>query len=56
MLSIRTYKRNDAAYYCYKAAGFKDIESDKKEICNVCGENWAIREMELLRENYDNTK
>lgn len=55
-VTLGVFENNDAAYYCYKAAGFRDIETDEKEICNVCGERWEIREMELIREDYDNQK
>lgn len=39
------------AYYCYKAAGFKDVEVEAV-ICEIFGEKWKILELELTKEDY----
>ena len=48
MLRLRPYKKEDAAtiYYCYRAAGFKDIVLDETETYTVMDEVWFCKEME----------
>ncbi len=36
-------------YYCYKAAGFRDIE---QEICELFGEKWKILALAVSRKEY----
>ena len=49
-VTIGVFENNMTAYYCYKAAGFKDIEA--KQQCEILGETWKILELELTREEY----
>lgn len=50
-VTIGVFENNMPAYYCYKAAGFKDIKGEKA-ICEVFGEKWAVLELELKKEDY----
>lgn len=50
-VTIGVFENNMPAYYCYKAAGFKDAEGEKV-ICEVLGEKWAVLELELKKEDY----
>lgn len=49
-VTIGVFENNMPAYYCYKAAGFKDIEARLQ--CEIFGEMWRILELELTREEY----
>lgn len=51
-LTIGVFENNLPAYYCYKAAGFKDVKTDKDIICELFGEKWKILELELYKEDY----
>ena len=42
-----------AAYYCYKAAGFKDVEMEDAELCELCGEKWNVLELEIEKKDYE---
>ena len=50
-VTIGVFENNMSAYYCYKAAGFKDVEAEEV-ICELFGEKWKILELELTREDY----
>lgn len=52
-VTLGVFDNNMPAYYCYKAAGFKEIEMEEPEICNVCGETWNIIELEMKRADYE---
>ena len=45
-ITLGVFKNNPSAYYCYKAAGFKEILQNKKEYYNISGEDWECIEME----------
>ena len=49
-VTIGVFENNIPAYYCYKAAGFKDV--DAKLQCEIFGETWKILELELTNEEY----
>lgn len=51
-ITIGVFENNLPAYYCYKAAGFKDIKTDDDVICELFGEKWKILELELDKRNY----
>ena len=42
-VSLGVFKNNEPAYYCYKAAGFKDIALDEVEKYQVLGEECRSR-------------
>ncbi len=50
-VTIGVFENNMPAYYCYKAAGFKDIEAEEV-ICEIFGEKWKILELELTKEDW----
>ena len=50
-VTIGVFENNKPAYYCYKAAGFKDVR-DKEEICELFGEKWKISELAINRDDY----
>lgn len=52
-VTLGVFENNLPAYYCYKVAGFKDVQMDEKELCEVCGEIWSVNELELSREEYE---
>ena len=49
-VSLGVFENNAPAYYCYKAAGFKDAVPEKTEAYPVMGEVWKSREMVAERE------
>lgn len=50
-VTIGVFENNMPAYYCYKVAGFKDVETEEI-ICELLGEKWKILELEITKEEY----
>ena len=48
-VTIGVFENNPSAYHCYRSAGFRDVVTDKKETCEVCGEIWRILELEMIK-------
>ena len=48
-VSLGVFENNESAYYCYKAAGFKDVILDETETYEVLGEEWKCVEMAIER-------
>ena len=48
ILTLGVFENNPSAYYCYKAAGFKEIEMENKIIIELLGEQWNCIEMEMV--------
>lgn len=48
-VTLGVFENNEAAYYCYKSVGFKDVELSKKEHYRVLGEEWNCLELEISR-------
>ena len=46
-VTLGVFHNNEPAYYCYKAAGFKDVELDEMEKYQVLGEEWECLELEI---------
>lgn len=44
-VSLGVFENNLSAYYCYKAAGFKDVILDETETYNILGEEWKCKEL-----------
>lgn len=44
-VSLGVFENNLSAYYCYKAAGFKDVTIDETETYNIFGEEWKCKEL-----------
>ena len=51
-VTIGVFENNKSAYYCYKAAGFQDIQLEQEEICELFGERWKILELAINRNDY----
>ncbi|MBE5875979.1 MAG: GNAT family N-acetyltransferase [Lachnospiraceae bacterium] len=51
-VTLGVFDNNMPAYYCYKAAGFKDVKLDKDIILELCGEQWKIWELEIEETDY----
>ena len=49
-VTLGVFENNEPAYYCYKAAGFKDAVPGGTESYPVMGEEWKCREMVRERE------
>lgn len=49
-LTLGVFENNESAYRCYRAVGFRDVETDKTECYQVQGETWKCREMEKRHE------
>lgn len=43
--SLGVFENNISAYYCYKAAGFKDVTTEEVEIYHVLNEDWKCLEL-----------
>ncbi|MBQ7943224.1 MAG: GNAT family N-acetyltransferase [Lachnospiraceae bacterium] len=52
-VTLGVFDNNMPAYYCYKAAGFKDVKLDKEIILELCGEQWKIWELEIEEKDYE---
>ena len=50
-VTLGVFENNMSAYHCYKAVGFKDVETEAV-ICEMFGEPWKILELELTKEEY----
>ena len=48
-VTLGVFENNEAAYHCYKAAGFKDVVLDETETYEVMGEEWKCKEMAIER-------
>ena len=46
-ITLGVFDNNKPAYYCYKAAGFR--ENGEEMFCELFGEQWRIVEMEIKR-------
>lgn len=44
-LTLGVFENNPSAYYCYKAAGFKEIEMEQDFVFEILGEKWRCIEM-----------
>ncbi len=45
-LTLGVFENNPSAYYCYKAAGFREIETEQNFVFEILGEKWKCIEME----------
>ena len=48
-ITLGVFENNPVAHGCYKAVGFKDVESDKPWYYRGFGEAWKCIEMDLKR-------
>lgn len=47
-VSLAVFDHNQAAYRCYRAAGFRETESSEKESYRIVGEEWNCIQMEIM--------
>lgn len=45
-VTLGVFENNKSAYYCYRAAGFKKVISEKEAYYDILGERWKCIEME----------
>ncbi len=50
-VTLGVFENNPAAYYCYKAAGFRDAPREKPECFQILGETWNCRELQIEAPN-----
>ncbi len=48
-VTLGVFENNPSAYYCYKSAGFQEIQQEKRYVFDFYGEQWACIEMEVNR-------
>ncbi|MBR3824047.1 MAG: GNAT family N-acetyltransferase [Lachnospiraceae bacterium] len=49
-ITLGVFENNPSAYFCYKAAGFREIPMEKEFIFEILGEQWKCIELEVKRE------
>lgn len=48
-VTLGVFENNPSAYFCYKAAGFKDIQINNSEYYYIMSEKWKCLELEIER-------
>lgn len=48
-ITLGVFENNTSAYWCYKAAGFSDVEMEEEEYYPIMGEQWKCLELEMNR-------
>ncbi len=48
-ITLGVFDNNPPAYYCYKAAGFREIPMEQQAVFEMLGEEWKIIEMEIIK-------
>ena len=51
-ITLGVFENNEPAYRCYKAAGFRDVETAEPEIYHVLNEDWKCVELEMTRDSF----
>ena len=51
-ITLGVFENNQSALYCYKAAGFRENESEQVEYYHIFDEDWKCIEMEYVNPNY----
>lgn len=49
-ITLGVFENNPSAYYCYKAAGFRELSTGKSFMIEILGEQWKCIELEVERE------
>lgn len=45
--SLGVFENNMSAYWCYRAAGFRDVTREEREAYEILGETWKCKELEI---------
>lgn len=48
-ITLGVFENNLPAYFCYKSAGFKDIQLNEPIYYSVLGEKWKCLELEIVK-------
>ena len=48
-ITLGVFANNQPAYYCYKAAGFRELSEKKEFMIEILGEQWKCMELEVKR-------
>ena len=51
-ITLGVFENNESAYRCYKAAGFRDVETAEPEVYHVMNEDWKCAELELTLDGF----
>ena len=54
-ITLGVFENNEAAYGCYRAAGFHDVTLEETEYYPIFGEQWKCLELEMTRDDYIKT-
>lgn len=49
-ITLGVFENNPSAYFCYKAAGFREIPMEEELLFEILGEQWKCIELEVKRE------
>lgn len=49
-ITLGVFENNPPAYFCYKAAGFREPSTEKTFMIELLGEQWKCMELEVMRE------
>ena len=49
-ITLGVFENNPPAYFCYKAAGFREPSTEKTFMIELLGEQWKCIELEVMRE------
>ena len=50
-ITLGVFENNESAYWCYRAAGFRDVELPVPEFYPIFGEQWKCLELELAKDD-----
>ena len=48
-ITLGVFENNEAAYWCYKAAGFHEAPTGEARFCRFFGEDWKCLELEMKK-------
>ena len=48
-ITLGVFENNRAAYNCYKAVGFYEVQKEEQEYYHILNEDWLCIELELVR-------
>lgn len=52
-VTLGVFENNTPAYFCYKAAGFRDVQTEKDEYYSIDGKEWKCLELEIHKEQHN---